>query len=87
MGWYCVHVEHQRLSTPLNTTFRNMVLAEYRKLGEPVNCRVYRRQHVNSSVTYYFSPGAYETLAALVNFWHGTECPEPADHIGLEVMI
>ena len=87
MGWYCVHIEHMRLSDPLNVTFRNLLIGEYRSLGQPSNCRVHRRRHMNSSVTYYFSPGAYEAMTAFVSFWKGTECAEPTDSIGLEAII
>ena len=87
MGWYCVHIEHIRLSNALNVTFRNLLLQEYRSLGEPANCRVYRRQRVDGSNTYYFSPGAYEALKAFVNFWEGHECAQPTDAIGLEAII
>ena len=87
MGWHCVHIEHMRLSNALNVTFRNMLLAEYRSLGTPADCRVYRRRHPDAAITYYFSPNAFESMSAFVEFWNGYACPEPTDFIGLEVII
>ena len=87
MGWYCVHFEPTRLSRPLNKAFRNTLFAQYKKLGEPEDCWVYYRQHDDLSDSYYFSPRAYEHFSELVNFWLGTECPEPAERIGFDVVI
>ena len=76
MGWNCVHIEHKRLAIPLDVTFRNMLIDEYRHLGAPANCRVYRRRHVGAH-TYYFCPTTSEAMEAFLNFWEAFECPQP----------
>jgi hypothetical protein len=88
MGWHCVFIEHQRLGQPLDATFRNMLIVEFRMAGEPADCRVYGREKGPGGHIYYFSPGAYKAMKAFVDFWDGYECHEPnADQADLEVVI
>ena len=87
MDWHCVHIEHTRLLYTVDVTFRNMLRGEVRALGQPANCRVYRRVHPDEAYSYFFSPGATESLEAFVRFWEGFACPAPADLDNLEVVI
>ena len=79
MGWYCVHIDHKRLAAPVNHTFRNMLIAEYRDLGEPPECRVYRDFHTDGSYSYVFSPAAAAKLAVFIDFWEAFGISEPTD--------
>jgi len=78
LEWHCVHIEHKRLAHPLDVTFRNMLIQEYRHFGEPADCRVYRKSHGDGARTYFFSPAASEHMEIFLNFWEAFECPEPA---------
>jgi len=86
LEWHCVHIEHKRLAHPLDVTFRNMLIQEYRNFGEPADCRVYRKSHGDGARTYFFSPAASEHMEIFLNFWEAFECPEPANS-GLEVIL
>lgn len=79
MSWYCVHIDHKRLSTPLNLTFRNLLTAEYRALGEPSECRVYRDYHTDGSYSYMFSPAAAEKMAVFLDFWEAFRISDPKE--------
>jgi hypothetical protein len=79
MEWHCVHIEHMRLLYTVDVTFRNMLRREYLVLGESTNCRVYRQVHPDQAYSYFFSPGASESLEVFVRFWEGFACPEPAN--------
>ena len=88
MRWHCVLIEHERLGQPLDATFRNMLLTEFRLAGEPADCRVYGRERGPGTHVYYFSQGASSAMKAFVDFWEGYECQEPnAAQAGLEVII
>ena len=87
MEWHCVHIEHTRLLYAVDVTFRIMLRGEIRVLGLPAICRVYRRVHPDQAYSYFFSPGASESLEAFIRFWEGFACPEPADLGHLEVVI
>ena len=56
-----------------------MLVAEYRDLGQPDNCRVYRHLHEDGSYSYYFSPGAVQVMKAFLNFWQAFGVAEPAN--------
>jgi hypothetical protein len=85
--WYCVRIEQQRLARVINLTFRNMLLEEYRDLGQPDNCRVYRRIHPDGSHTYLFSPDAADVMKIFVDFWEGSAVAEPTAFDQMEVVI
>jgi len=87
MAWWCVQVAHTRVSRAVNLTFRNMLIDEYRALGQPNGCHVYRRVRADDSVSYFFAPAAGEALAAFVNFWEGYECSEPTNLAEMDVII
>jgi len=78
-GWYCVQIDHPRLVRTIDLTFRNVLVGEYRDLGQPENWRVFRKSFDDGSHCYFFSPEAARQLAALVNWWQGIEVPEPQD--------
>jgi hypothetical protein len=86
LEWRCVHIQHKRLAYPLDVTFRNMLIQEYRSFGEPADCRVYRKSHGDGAKTYFFSPAASEHMEIFLNFWGAMECPEPHTS-GLEVIV
>ena len=86
MDWYCVQIEHKRLAMAINVTFRNMLIAEYRALGQPHNCRVYRETHADG-YSYFFSPDAAETLRAFVNFWEGFGVSQPTNLAQMEIIV
>ena len=71
----------------VNVTFRNMLVDEYRELGEPMGCHVNRRVHADGSSSYLFSPAAAAALGAFVHFWDGYECAEPTNLAQMDVMI
>ena len=87
MAWCCVHIAHTRVSRAVNLTFRNMLIDEYRELGEPKGCHVYRHDHADGSYTYFFSPAAAEALAVFVDFWDGYGCGEPTNLTQMDVVI
>lgn len=87
MGWYCVHIDHKRLAAPVNHTFRNMLIAEYRALGEPKDCRVYRDFHTDGSFSYLFSPAAAEKMAVFVDFWEAFGISEPTDLTHMRLIV
>src|SRR4051812_15196061 len=78
-SWYCIHIDHPRLVSAVDVTFRNMLVGEFIEMGEPANCRVYRKTLPNGSYCYFFSPEASERFRVLVNFWDGVEVPVPQD--------
>ena len=86
-GWSCVHIQHTRVARAVNLTFRNMLIDEYKELGEPRDCNVYRRVRPDQAVSYFFSPAAAHALAAFVNFWDGYECIQPTDLAQMDVII
>jgi len=86
LDWHCVHIEHKRLAHPLDVTFRNMLMQEYRNFGEPADCRVYRKRHFDGGTTYFFSPEASEHMEIFLNFWEAFECPAPS-LLGLEIIV
>lgn len=87
MGWYCVYIEHMRLTDAVNTTFRNMLIDEYRDKGQPRDCRVYLRADPKGGYSYYFSPVAAKTLEKFMRFWEGFGCPEPTNLLQMEVVV
>ncbi len=87
VDWYCVHIEHTRLTGPLNQTFRNLLIDEYAKLGQPRNCRVYVRANWDGSYSYFFSPGAAERLEPFVRFWQGVAISEPTNLLHMQVAV
>jgi hypothetical protein len=64
-----------------------LLLEEYRDLGQPDNCRVYSKTHPNGSYSYFFSPGAAEAFKVFLNFWEGSEVPEPTDIDDMVIVI
>ena len=86
-GWYCIHIAHDRLLNAIDMTFRHMLVSEYRDLGQPADCSVYRRLGLTRSYMYFFSPEAANQLRAFVNFWEGVNCSEPANLAGMEKII
>jgi hypothetical protein len=87
MGWCCVHIAHTRVSRAVNLTFRNMLTDEYRELGEPKSCHVYRHAPADGSFTYFFSPAAAKALVVFVDFWEGYECVEPANLAKMDIIV
>ena len=87
MDWYCVHIEHTRLTRPLNETFRNLLIDEYVDLGQPRNCRVDVRENPEGGYSYFFSPGAFERLQPFVRFWQGVAISEPPNLRHLQVVV
>jgi hypothetical protein len=87
MDWYCVQIEHTRLTRPLNETFRNLLIDQYVALGQPSNCRVYISVDLDGSYSYFFSPGAVERLQAFVRFWRGIAIPQPANLPQMQVAV
>jgi hypothetical protein len=87
MGWCCVHIAHTRVARAVNVTFRNMLIDEYRILGEPKDCHVYRRVRPDDSCSYFFSPAAAGAMEAFVNFWEGYECDEPTNLAQMDILI
>ncbi len=87
MGWYCVPIEHMRLTNTVNTTFRKMLNDEYREHGEPRGCRVYLRSDPDGGYVYFFSPAAAASLERLIKFWEGFGCPQPVNLDQMEVVL
>ena len=87
MGWYCVHIEHMRLTDTVNAAFRKMLIDEYRDHGEPRDCHVYLRSDPDGGCSYYFSPAADKTLETFIDFWEGFGCPEPTNVNQMEVVL
>jgi hypothetical protein len=87
MAWCCVHIEHTRVSRAVNLTFRNMLIDDYRELGQPKDCHVYRHARPDGSINYFFSPTAAEAMAVFVDFWGGYEYVEPTNLAQMDVMI
>jgi hypothetical protein len=87
LEWYCVHIAFARVSRAVNLTFRNMLMDEYRELGEPKGCHVYCHALTDGSFTYFFSPAAAEALAVFVYFWEGYKCVEPTNLAQMDVTI
>ena len=87
MDWRCVHIEHIRLSRPINMTFQTMLLDEYLRAGKPPGCQVYRRVHYDGSTSYYFTPEAAKALGPFERFWDAYECNEPPDLAGCESVL
>jgi hypothetical protein len=86
-GWYCVYVEHLRLTLAVDVTFRNMLISEYLEIDSPENCWVYRKVHGDCSYSYFFSPEATEALEAFIRFWGGFGCSEPTGLHQMEVVL
>ena len=86
-GWHCVHIEQTRLINAFDATFRNMLKTEYRALGEPDGCEVYRRTDSRSGYWYFFSPKAAEAMKAFAYFWKAFGCEPPASFEDLETII
>ncbi len=87
MGWYCVHVEHMRLTAAVNTTFRKMLVDAYRDHGEPTDCRVYLRADPDGALSYFFSPVAAKTFERFIQFWEGFGCPQPTNLDQMQVVL
>ena len=86
-NWYFVEIAHARLLNAIDVTFRHMLISEYRTLGQPADCRVYRGLGLSRSYLYFFTPEAADHLRALVNFWEGVGCSEPTNLAKMEVII
>lgn len=87
VDWFCVHIEDLHRSQAVNTTFRKMLIDEYRANGEPLDWRVYLRADPDGSYSYFFSPGAAKALKAFLSFWEGVGCPEPTNLHQMEVVL
>ena len=87
MQWYCVRIDHVRLAIPINVTFRNMLVDEYRDLGEPSHFRVYRRGNSNGPFSYFFPPDTAAMVMAFLNFWNAYAVSEPEGLEEMEVVI
>ena len=85
--WYFVEIAHARLLNAIDVTFRHMLISEYRNLGHPADCRVYRQAGLSRSYLYFFSPASANHFRALVNFWEGVGCSEPTNLAEMEVII
>jgi hypothetical protein len=87
MDWHCVHIQQTRVSRAVNLTFRNMHIDEYRELGQPKDCHVYRLIRADTSVSYFFSPVAAGALVVFVDFWEGYDCVEPTNLAQMDIVI
>jgi hypothetical protein len=87
LGWFCVHIEHARLTRPVNATFRNLLVQEYLHLGRQSDCYVYSKRSAEGGHVYYFSPGAAQRFRHLIEFWNGIGISEPATLDGLERVL
>ena len=87
MDWYFVHIEHMRLTEPLDKTFVTLLMDEYRTLSQPQLCRVYCRTHPDGSFTYFFSPPAAKSMQRFISFWGGVKCSEPTNLNQMAVII
>ena len=89
-GWFCIQIDQPRLALArtIDLTFRSLLVCGYRELlGQPHNCRVYRRSLPDGTQLYLFSPEAAEQLRVFVNWWDGIQVSEPCDVEQLEVVI
>ena len=87
MDWYCVRIEHMRITKALNETFRNLLIDEYADLGQPDNCRVYVRVNPDGGYSYFFSPGAATHFQKFLEFWEGIAIAEPTNLLNMQVVI
>jgi hypothetical protein len=69
-----------------NTTFREMLIEEYRDQGQPRDCHVYYTQ-ATGGYYYYFSPTAAMVLEGFMRFREGFGVSEPTNLAQMEIVI
>jgi hypothetical protein len=68
-------------------SFETLLIEEFIELGQPENCRVYRRGGADDGYGYFFSPVAGTVFDTMLRLWNGVGVSEPTNLHLMQVII